>query len=50
VARTTTLGVAGVTLPNEVLYTDYSITRAAGGDLNWSSPGVLANGVVPTWA
>jgi hypothetical protein len=50
VARTTTLGVAGVSLPNEVLYTDYAITRDAGGDLNWSSPGVLANGVVPVWA
>lgn len=50
VNRTTTIGVNGVSLPNEVLYTDYAITRATGGDLNWSSPGVLANGVVPTWA
>ncbi len=49
VARTTTLTVNGVTLANEVLYTDYSLTRAQDGSLVWSAPGVLAGGVVPTW-
>jgi hypothetical protein len=54
--RTTSLTVNGVSLQggagpgSEIWYTDYSITRAQGGDLNWSSPGVLANGAVPTWA
>jgi hypothetical protein len=50
VARTTTLVVSGQTLANEVLFTDYPITRAAGGELTWAVPGVLANGTVPTWA
>src|SRR6266568_2258690 len=50
VKRTTTIGMNSVSLANEVLYTDYAITRATGGDLNWSSPGVLADGTVPTWA
>ncbi len=49
VARTTTLTVNAVTLPNEVLYTDYSLTRAQDGSLVWTAPGVLAGGVVPTW-
>jgi hypothetical protein len=50
VARTTTLTVNAVTLPNEVLYTDYPLTRAQSGELTAAVPGVLASGVVPTWA
>ena len=50
VARTTTMAVNGVTLPNEVLYTDYQIARSQAGELTWSAPGVLADGTVPTWA
>lgn len=50
VARTTTLTVSGQTLANEVLYTDYSLTRAQDGSLTWSAPGVLADGTVPTWS
>jgi hypothetical protein len=50
VARTTTMVVSGQSLPNEVLYTDYPLSRAADGTLTWSVPGVLATGVVPTWA
>jgi hypothetical protein len=50
VARTTTLTVNGVTLANEVLYTDYPLSRSASGELTWSVPGVLADGTVPTWA
>ncbi|MFC7983802.1 hypothetical protein [Streptomyces sp. NPDC057336] len=49
VARTTTLTVSGQTLANEVLYTDYPLTRADSGELTYSVPGVLADGVVPTW-
>lgn len=33
----------------EVLFTDYPLTRAASGELTFAVPGVLANGVVPTW-
>lgn len=50
VNRTTTLVTNGKTLPNEVLYTDYQLTRPQTGELTWSAPGVLADGTVPTWA
>jgi hypothetical protein len=50
VNRTTTLTVNGVTLAPELLYTDYQLSRSDGGELTWSAPGVLADGVVPTWA
>lgn len=50
VNRTVTLGIGGKTLANETLFTDYSLTRAANGELPWTAPGVLADGTVPTWA
>jgi hypothetical protein len=50
VARTTTLVVSAKTLAMNLLYTDYTLTRAAAGELTWSAPGVLADGVVPTWS
>lgn len=50
VARTTTLTVGGVTLANEVLYTDYPLTRSNSGEFTAAVPGVLSNGNVPTWA
>jgi hypothetical protein len=50
VQRTVSLGVGGKTLANEVLFTDYSLTRGEKGELTWKAPGVLGNGVVPTWA
>ena len=50
VARTTTLTVGGVTLANEVLYTDYPLTRATSGELSFAVPGVLSDGQVPTWS
>lgn len=50
VNRTVTMVVNSKTLPNETLFTDYSLTRAATGELTWEAPGVLADGTVPTWA
>jgi len=50
VARTVTLTVSGDTLANEVLFTDYPLTRSAAGELTFAVPGVLADGTVPTWA
>lgn len=50
VARTTTLTVSGQTIAPELLYTDYSLTRAQDGSLTWAAPGVLADGTVPTWS
>lgn len=32
-----------------VLFTDYGVTRNQDGSLTYTAPGVLANGVVPTW-
>lgn len=50
VARTTSLTVNGVSLNNEVLYTDYPLSRSDSGELTAAVPGVLADGTVPTWA
>lgn len=50
VARTVTATVSGQTLANEILFTDYPLTRAASGELTAAIPGVLADGTVPTWA
>lgn len=50
VNRTLTLAVSGNTLANEVIVTDYALTRAATGELTWSAPMVLSDGTVPTWA
>jgi len=50
VTRTLSLTVNGVSLNNEVLFTDYPLSRSASGELTWSVPGVLADGTVPTWS
>ena len=50
VNRTVTLTVAGQTLANECLFTDYSISRSGSGELTWTAPGVLADGATPTWS
>jgi len=54
VAREFTLTVGGVSLgvtgTPTLLFTDYSLTRAQDGSLTSTAPGVLANGVVPTWS
>ena len=49
-ARTVSLTISAQVLPNETLFTDYALTRAADGSLTWTAPGVLTGGVVPTWA
>lgn len=49
-ARTLAIGVSGQTLNNEVLFTDYPLTRSDAGELTWAVPGVLADGTVPTWS
>lgn len=49
VNRTCTNTVNGVTLAAELLFSDYQLTRADSGELTWSAPGALADGVVPTW-
>jgi hypothetical protein len=49
VPRTLTLTASAQTLVNEVLFTDYALTRAAGGEFTSSCPFVLSDGTVPTW-
>ncbi len=50
VARTVTYTHSAQTLANEVLFTDYALTRGTDGSLVWTAPGVLADGTVPTWS
>jgi hypothetical protein len=50
VARTISLAHSGQALANETLLTDYSLNRGGDGSLNWSAPGSLADGAVPTWS
>lgn len=50
VARTLTLVHSSQTLTNEVLGTDYGMTRGADGSLTWAVPYVLADGTLPTWS
>jgi hypothetical protein len=47
--RTTVIGIGSESLTAQILYTDYSMTRAQDGAFTWSVPGVLADGTVPTW-
>lgn len=49
IVRTLGLTVSAQNLNNEVLFTDYALTRAAGGELTAQCPFVLANGTEPTW-
>jgi hypothetical protein len=50
VNRTMSIVVSGQTLNNEVLLTDYALTRAQSGEFTWSVPFSLADGTVPTWS
>lgn len=49
VTRDTVMTVSGQSLPLALLFTDYSLTRSAAGELTWTTTGVLADGTVPTW-
>ncbi|MFF7837546.1 hypothetical protein ACFZC6_01730 [Streptomyces ossamyceticus] len=50
VERTMGIVISGQTLNNEVILTDYALTRAQSGEFTWSVPFQLASGVVPTWS
>jgi len=49
VTRSLNLTVSGVSLNNEVLLTEYKVTRAAGGELTVSLPFALQDGTTPVW-
>ena len=50
VQRTVAMTLNGVTLNNECVLTDYSVKRAASGELTVEVPFALADGTTPTWA
>lgn len=50
VERTMGIVISGQTLNNEVILTDYALTRAQSGEFTWSVPFQLADGNVPTWS
>lgn len=50
VARTVAHSIGGKTLSTETNFTDYQLNRGPDGKLDWTAPGVLADGTVPTWA
>ena len=50
VPRTTALAISGKSLTNEVIFTDYKVSRGSDGKFTYSCPGVLADGTIPTWA
>jgi len=50
VNRTLSLTVAGATLNNEVIITDYALSRSSSGELTWNAPGVLSDGTTPVWS
>jgi hypothetical protein len=50
VVRTFSLGVSGQTLSNEVIASDYALTRAGTGEFTATVPLALADGAVPTWS
>jgi hypothetical protein len=50
VARSESLVVSGQTLSNEVLITDYALSRPSSGELTWTAPAVLQSGTDPTWS
>jgi hypothetical protein len=45
-----THGTSGPVLTMEMLFSDYSITRAQDGSLVWSVSGVISNGALPVWS
>lgn len=47
--RTLAITVSAQILSNEVLFTDYALSRGTDGSFGGTAPCVLANGVVPTW-
>lgn len=49
VARTLAIVISAQNLSAEVLFTDYALTRAQGGEFTGQHPFVLSDGTVPNW-
>jgi hypothetical protein len=50
VARLVKITVNGTNLQANCLFSDYALTRAAAGELTWTTKGDLSDGGVPTWS
>lgn len=50
IPRQMVMTVSAQSLTNTVLFSDYALTRAAGGEFTASSPFVLSDGTQPLWA
>lgn len=50
VTRLTVITVNATNLQANCLYSDYALTRAAAGELTWTTKGDLSDGGVPTWS
>lgn len=50
VTRPTVITVNGKNIQANCLYSDYSLSRSATGELTWQAPGALSDGGVPTWS
>jgi hypothetical protein len=50
VNRLVKITVNGTNLQANCLFSDYALTRAASGELTWTTKGDLADGGVPTWS
>ena len=48
--RTVTLVIAAATLVEEMMLTDYALSRAADGSFTWTAPLVLGDGTFTAWA
>ena len=48
VTRTVTITISGQSLPNECIFTDYSLSRSASGEANYTAAGSLNSTTVPT--
>lgn len=49
VVRTVSIEILAQKLTAEVLFTDYALTRATGGEFTGQHPFVLADGTIPDW-
>ncbi len=50
VTRTVVVLAGTSTLTTEDYFSDYQIKRSNTGQLTWTAPGALANGVAPAWS
>ncbi len=50
VQRPVAITVNGTNLSANCLFSDYTLTRSASGELTWQAPGANADGGVPTWS